>query len=108
MYNCVVMVEYVRSIITAQFSTTTITTYFSIFQHAHFSTFQHILVYHPIIIIIITDKAGTKVKTSKGSPNQKPWLNFINYISTEYSRLSLVSEVPFPSSLLLHMCCRYN
>ena len=40
--------------------------------------------------------------------HQKPWLNFINYISTEYSRLSLVSEVPFPSSLLLHMCCRYN
>ena len=40
MYNCVVMVEYVRSIITAQFSTTTITTYFS----------MRIRVYRPTII----------------------------------------------------------
>ena len=63
------MVKYVRSIITAQFSTTTITTYFSIFQHAHFSTFQHILVYHPIIII--TDKAGTRVRIPKGKSKPK-------------------------------------
>ena len=78
MYNCVVMVEYVRSIITAQFSTTTITTYFSIFQHAHFSTFQHILVYHPIII---SDKAGTRVRIPKGKSKPKTRTHTTKHLS---------------------------